>query len=254
VSRNNRGSRFKRKGKGSGGQGSSGLQTGRLRIVSNAQTGIARGFLDAALEQEVDCGGYCVEGRMSEDGFIPDHYPVEELEGSDTSDTIRRNVKDSDGTAIIFFGEIEDEPEEALDCCVQLGKPYRLVDALELQPGQAAKTIADFIKDKGLISLNIVGTKLSLSEKAQRFGFETARTLLGNAKKSNPKRHTDNKRPQNSQSQGDVPDSDASGSDTSADVADESKTSNNRSGPRRRNNSGRRFRRKPSASSQTDSA
>jgi hypothetical protein len=102
---------------------------------------------------------------MSEDGFIPDHYPVEELEGSDTSDTIRRNVKDSDGTAIIFFGEIEDEPEEALDCCVQLGKPYRLVDALELQPGQAAKTIADFIKDKGLISLNIVGTKLSLSEK-----------------------------------------------------------------------------------------
>jgi hypothetical protein len=190
---------------------------------------------------------------MSEDGFIPDHYPVEELEGSDTSDTIRRNVKDSDGTAIIFFGEIEDEPEEALDCCVQLGKPYRLVDALELQPGQAAKTIVDFIKDKGLISLNIVGTKLSLSEKAQRFGFETARTLLGNAKKSNPKRHTD-KRPQNSQSRGDAPDSDASGSDSSADVADESKTSNNRSGPRRRNNSGRRFRRKPSASSQTDSA
>jgi len=253
VSRNNRGSRFKRKGKGSGGQGSSGLQTGRLRIVSNAQTGITRGFLDAALEQEVDCGGYCVEGRMSEDGFIPDHYPVEELEGSDTSDTIRRNVKDSDGTAIIFFGEIEDEPEEALDCCVQLGKPYRLVDALELQPGQAAKTIADFIKDKGLISLNIVGTKLSLSEKAQRFGFETARTLLGNAKKSNPKRHQD-KRPQNSKSQGDVPDSDASGSDTSADGADESKTSNSRSGPRRRNNSGRRFRRKPPASPQTDSA
>ena len=253
MSRNNRGSRFKRKGKGSGGQGSSGLQTGRLRIVSNAQTGITRGFLDAALEQEVDCGGYCVEGRMSEDGFIPDHYPVEELEGSDTSDTIRRNVKDSDGTAIIFFGEIEDEPEEALDCCVQLGKPYRLVDALELQPGQAAKTIADFIKDKGLISLNIVGTKLSLSEKAQRFGFETARTLLGNAKKSNPKRHTD-KGPQNSQSQGDVPDSDASGSDTSADGADESKTSNSRSGPRRRNNSGRRFRRKPPVSPQTDSA
>jgi hypothetical protein len=253
VSRNNRGSRFKRKGKGSGGQGSSGIQTGRLRIVSNAQTGITRGFLDAALEQEVDCGGYCVEGRMSEDGFIPDHYPVEELEGSDTSDTIRRNVKDSDGTAIIFFGEIEDEPEEALDCCVQQGKPYRLVDALELQPGQAAKTIADFIKDKGLISLNIVGTKLSLSEKAQRFGFEAARTLLGNAKKSNPKRHTD-KRPQNSQNRGDAPDSDTSGSDSSTDEADESKTSNNRSGPRRRNNSGRRFRRKPPASPQTDSA
>jgi hypothetical protein len=253
VSRNNRGSRFKRKGKGSGGQSSSGLQTGRLRIVSNAQTGIARGFLDAALEQEVDCGGYCVEGRMSEDGFIPDHYPVEELEGSDTSDTIRCNVKDSDGTAVIFFGEIEDEPEEALDCCVQLGKPYRLVDALELQPGQAAKTIADFIKEKGLISLNIVGTKLSLSEKAQRFGFETARALLGNGKKSNPQRHSE-KRPQNSQSQGDAPDSGSSGSDSSANGADESKTSNNRSGPRRRNNSGRRFRRKPSASPQTDSA
>ena len=48
MSRNNRDSRFKKRGKPSSGQsGISGLQSGRLKLLTNAQTGVSRGALDA---------------------------------------------------------------------------------------------------------------------------------------------------------------------------------------------------------------
>ena len=189
MSRNSRDFRFKKKSPPSGQSGISGLQSGRLKIVSNAQTGISRGVLDAAIELGAECGGACAEGRMAEDGFIPDNYPVAELVGEDTSESIRQNVKQSDGTAIIYFRDIEDEPEEALDYCVQLGKPYRLIDGGDLQSGQAAKVIADFIKDKGWMTLHIVGPKASASDRAHRFGYEAVGALLGlGPKPRNPSR------------------------------------------------------------------
>ena len=189
MSRNSRDFRFKKPPPPSGQYGISGLQSGRLKIVSNAQTGVGSGVLDAAIELGAECGGACAEGRMAEDGFIPDNYPVVELVGENTSESIRQNVKQSDGTAVIYFHDIEDEPEEALDYCVQLGKPYRLIDGGDLQSGQAAKVIADFIKDKGLMTLHIIGPKASASDSAHRFGYEAVGALLGlGPKPRNPSR------------------------------------------------------------------
>jgi len=251
VSRNNRDSRFKKRGKPSSGQsGISGLQSGRLKLLTNAQTGVSRGALDAALELNADCGGSCAEGRMAEDGFVPDNYPVEELPGADTSDSIRQNVKDSDGTAIIYFGEIEDEPEEALDYCVQLGKAYCLVNGGDLQPGQAGKVIADFIKDKGIMTLNVIGPKASATERAQRFGYESMRALLG----LGPKRRN-SARPQNKkQADANVDGgglAQVSGGDQNGEASGKPK-STKPPGQRRRRGSGRRFPRNKPSDAQSD--
>ena len=251
MPRNNRDSRFKKKSKPSGQTGISGLQSGRLKILTNAQTGVSRGVLDAALELGTDCGGSCVEGRMAEDGFIPDNYPVTKLPAADTGDTIRQNVKDSDGTAIIYFMDIEDEPEEALDYCVQLGKPYRLIDGGELQPGQAGKVIADFTKEKGLMSLHVIGPNASSSERGQRFGYESMRALLG----LGPKKRS-NSRPKNRK----TAEPNATGNESNSGPNNESngKPRNPKSpGQRRRRGSGRRFPRKPvdsQAGSNSDSS
>ena len=43
-----------------------------MKIVSGGQTGVDRAALDAALESGVEAGGWCPEGRMAEDGTIPD--------------------------------------------------------------------------------------------------------------------------------------------------------------------------------------
>jgi len=155
-----------------------GLKGNRLKVVSGGQTGIDRGALDAALELKLECGGWCPEGRLAEDGVIPEQYPMEELEGGDYRDRTRKNVLDSDGTAIIFFGDIEGGTESTLDDCVQLDRPYKLVDGSQSQPGQAAKLIADFVRDTGVFTLNIAGPRASKVERGHRFAFDTVRLLV----------------------------------------------------------------------------
>jgi Circularly permutated YpsA SLOG family len=98
---------------------------------------------------------------------------MQEVEGGDYRDRTRKNVLDSDGTAIIYFGEIEGGTESVLDDCVQLAKPYQLINGAETQPGQAAKLIADFIRDRGLQTLNVAGPRASKVEKGHKYAFDT---------------------------------------------------------------------------------
>ena len=53
-----------------------------LKIVSGGQTGVDQGALAAALATGTACGGWCPEGRRSEEGPIPAIYPVAELSGA----------------------------------------------------------------------------------------------------------------------------------------------------------------------------
>jgi hypothetical protein len=193
VARNRRGSRSKGQGS-TAGQGSrpephrdGGLRGNSLKIISGGQTGIDRGALDAALELSIECGGWCPEGRLAEDGAIPEQYPLRELVGGGYRDRTRKNVLDSDGTAIIFFGEIEGGTECTLDDCVQLDRPYKLIDAADVQPGQAAKLIADFVRETGVYTLNIAGPRASKVERGHRYAFDTVRLLVDALKrKSQP--------------------------------------------------------------------
>ena len=74
-----------------------------MKIVSGGQTGVDRAALDAAMECGVGAGDWCPEGRLAEDGVIPPNYPVKELPNARYTERTRRNVIDSEGTAIIYF-------------------------------------------------------------------------------------------------------------------------------------------------------
>jgi len=132
-----------------------------LRIISGGQTGVDRAALDVALEHGIECGGWCPARRLDEFGTIPDRYPVQELQGSGFTERTRQNVKDSDGTVVIYPGELRGGTAETVRFCVGLERPHQLIDASKFSPEGAAKLIADFVRKNKIDVLNIAGPRQS---------------------------------------------------------------------------------------------
>jgi Circularly permutated YpsA SLOG family len=118
-----------------------------LKIVSGGQTGVDRGALDAALHLGVECGGWCPAGRLAEDGVIPERYPVTELKGGGYAERTARNVADADGTLIFSNGEPIGGTRETVERCVEMQKPYLVVDCKQLRTKEATALALGFASD-----------------------------------------------------------------------------------------------------------
>jgi hypothetical protein len=132
-----------------------------LTVWSGGQTGVDRAALDAAMALGVLCGGWCPAGRLAEDGPIPDRYPVRELASKRYSTRTLRNVTESNGTLIVFFGQIQGGTELTLKACLARHKPYRLLDAREMSPDRGADLAREFIASNRIGVLNVAGPRAS---------------------------------------------------------------------------------------------
>lgn len=72
------------------------------RLVSGGQTGVDRAALDAAIELDIQHGGWCPRGRRAEDGRISDHYQLDETKSANYAERTEQNVIDSDATLILY--------------------------------------------------------------------------------------------------------------------------------------------------------
>lgn len=132
-----------------------------IRIISGGQTGVDRGALDAALDAEVPCGGSCPKGFLAEDGQIPERYPLTELDSEDYAERTLRNVLDADGTVLIYQDGPGGGTEHTLFECIQQKRPYLLLDASEVEVGQAARRIQQFVSEQNIEVLNVAGPRAS---------------------------------------------------------------------------------------------
>ena len=130
-----------------------------LKIISGGQTGVDRAALDVALRHGINCGGSCPAGRLDEFGRIPDHYPVQELQGGSSAERTLQNV--SDATVVIYLAELRGGTEQSVRFCVELERPYQLIDASTVATEDAAKLIADFVRKNKIDVLNIAGPRQS---------------------------------------------------------------------------------------------
>lgn len=124
---------------------------GLKKLISGGQTGVDRGALDAALEVNFPCGGWCPEGRMAGDGAIADRYPLSELPGG-TEQTLRR--------------------------CLEAEVPYKLIDGAEIGVQSAAEAINRFIHDHEIETLNVAGPRASKVERSYGYAYDTVRLVL----------------------------------------------------------------------------
>jgi hypothetical protein len=151
----------------------------KITIMSGGQTGVDRGALDAALSLGNPCCGWCPDGRIAEDGVIPDIYPLQVLEGSGYRKRTKKNVIDSDATVIIYFEYIYPKGGTELTFleCVKASKPYLLIDGNELSIERAAKRIFWFVQKHNVVRLNVAGPKGSSLPMAHSY-TQSAITLM----------------------------------------------------------------------------
>ena len=130
-----------------------------MKIISGGQTGVDRAALDVALKHGIESGGWCPTGRLDEIGRIPDRYPVEELEDGGFIERTLQNIKDSDGTVIIYPGKLSGGTEQTLHFCVEQRRPHELIDASNVSTQKAAQLIADFVRENKIGILNVAGPR-----------------------------------------------------------------------------------------------
>lgn len=153
------------------------------KIISGGQTGVDRGALDGALSLDFPCGGWCPEGRRSEDGVIDARYPLRVLAGGGYRQRTEMNVLDSDGTVLIFFDYliIGGGTEQTLSFCLQARKPYLLLDGHELSISRAAAKISDFVGRYAIHVLNVAGPCGGKLPQAQPYTAAVIRKYLQSA-------------------------------------------------------------------------
>ena len=131
-----------------------------LLIMSGGQTGVDRAALDFALENNINCGGWCPKGRIAEDGVIDIKYPLIETEIADPALRTYRNVKNSDGTIIFVKNKLDEGTGFAIDVAEQLNKPVYVVH-LNMNIEDQEKGVFDWFLDNKIKKLNIAGAKES---------------------------------------------------------------------------------------------
>ena len=101
------------------------------KIISGGQTGVDRAALDAAIELDIEHGGFVPKGRLSEDGSIPLKYNIIELENEDYSARTLKNVQYSDGTLILHKGEISGGTALTEEFCYLEKKAVQTINILD---------------------------------------------------------------------------------------------------------------------------
>ena len=128
------------------------------KIISGGQTGVDRAALDAALERNFPCGGFCPKGRRAEDGVIDDKYPLRETPDSEYAERTESNVRESDGTLIIASGPLSGGTALTQQLAAQHVKPCLVVEPDDLK---ARQLIIEWLEKHAIATLNIAGPRES---------------------------------------------------------------------------------------------
>ncbi|MFO0819241.1 MAG: putative molybdenum carrier protein [Pirellulales bacterium] len=128
------------------------------RIVSGGQTGVDRGALEAAIQLDLEHGGWCPRGRRAEDGRIPDRYDLRETESARYDIRTEYNVVESDATLIIHRGPLTSGTALTRRLAQRRGKPFLLIDlARPVNVG----LIRDWLARNNVKTLNVAGPRES---------------------------------------------------------------------------------------------
>ncbi len=129
------------------------------KVVSGGQTGVDRAALDCALKLDIEVGGWCPAGRRSEDGRIPDRYPLTETDSKNYAVRTRYNARDSDGTLIVSPLPLTGGTALTRSLAGSEDRPVLVVDLND--KNDSAPQFVEWIKLHKIETLNVAGPRAS---------------------------------------------------------------------------------------------
>jgi predicted metal-dependent HD superfamily phosphohydrolase len=160
-----------------------------LTIISGGQTGADRAALDVALALGVPFGGWCPADRQAEDGPIAAKYPLTPLARGGYRQRTRKNVQDSDGTAIFAFSKLTGGSKATADDCGRFHKPCLVIDAAATPPSAAAVAVAVFLLKHHIAKLNVAGPRASGQPRIYGYVREVLTRLITGRAEEESSRH-----------------------------------------------------------------
>lgn len=134
-----------------------------LKIISGGQSGVDRAALDFARKNKIKCGGWCPKGRKAEDGIIDEKYPLNETTDTSYETRTKRNVRDSDGTLILYITAMDAGTRLTFNLAQERNKPVLAIDLSENKDASLQK-VHNWIHFNHLEVLNIAGPRESNSQ------------------------------------------------------------------------------------------
>jgi hypothetical protein len=131
------------------------------KIVSGGQTGADQAALDVAIELGVPYGGWIPKGRLTEDGFLPAKYLLQEMPTESYALRTEQNVIDSDGTLIISHGRLTGGSALTRQYADKHDRPCLHIDLNKNDPLEASLKIAIWISKNRIGVLNVAGPRAS---------------------------------------------------------------------------------------------
>ena len=129
-----------------------------MKIVSGGQTGVDRAALNVALELGLEVGGWCPRGRRAEDGAIAQLYPLRETPSHSYSQRTEWNVRDSDGTLILYRGILGGGTRLTVELARRYGRPLSILD---LTGDEDTEKVRQWLQAHAIRVLNVAGPRES---------------------------------------------------------------------------------------------
>ena len=128
------------------------------KLVSGGQTGVDRAALDWAFRQGLLIGGWCPRGRWAEDGPLSNRYPLAETLDSDPQQRTAWNVRDSDGTLVLFLNDFDPGTRWTVRCARRLQVPWL---TLSLEQPHQPQSLLRWLRKSRVQVLNVAGPRES---------------------------------------------------------------------------------------------
>ena len=147
-------------------------------IISGAQTGVDQAALDFALQHSIKCSGWCPLGRRSENGVIPDKYPVIETNSFVYPVRTRKNIEDSDASIIFSENKLKGGTKLTFDYATKINKPVLCITKKTSYP---TRKITNWLNNIKPNILNIAGPRFKYSPRLYNFVIKLlTKTLISN--------------------------------------------------------------------------